>query len=66
LNERATHAEDVVKLLGKRRATHGPKAASDATRHDDTIILVVHDFPCALDGWKSRGRKNRQKIRIEG
>jgi hypothetical protein len=46
-------------LLWKSGAAHGPKTAANATRHDDTVILVVHDFPCALECWKSEARKNR-------
>ena len=66
LNERAPYTEDVVKLLWKSGAAHGPKTAANATRHDDTVILVVHDFPCALECWKSEARKNRAKSKNTG
>jgi hypothetical protein len=59
LYQRATHSQNIVKLLGESSATHRPEAASNATRHDDAVVLVIHGFPCCLDGWKSRGRKNR-------
>jgi hypothetical protein len=59
LNKRSTDSQNIVKLFWESSAAHRPETASDATRHDDAVVLVVHGFPCSLDSWKSRRRKNR-------
>jgi hypothetical protein len=62
LDKRSTDTQNVVKLLWKSGAAHGPKTAANATGHNDTVILIVHDFPCALECWKSEGAQKYGEI----
>jgi hypothetical protein len=42
LQERFPGAENVNKLLWKIVSAHGPEAATDASGHDDTVVVTHH------------------------
>jgi len=42
LQQRLAGAEDVNELLGIIVSAHGPEAATDASGHDDTVVVTHH------------------------